>query len=584
MSARDKSDAVVKDYTGSVQITLSDGNATPPAPKALVAGEGTFTATVKTLGITTVTATDTKVPTITGSTSVKAVLASLVVQASPPVGAVVAGSPFAFTVTATDPSGNAVLSSYAGTVTFASSDGSAKLPTSSGLTDGQGAFLATLVTAGQQTVTATDTVNASITGNSSLRVETSAGATRLWVSAPTTVTPGWAFAVTVSARTGTGSVATGFNGMVSFGSSDPSATVSPSSLLLTNGQGTVTAVLRTGGYQVITASDPVLALSGTATIAVGPPWAATHFSVGAPGVVTAGVPFSLTVTALDQYGNVAVGYGGVVRFTASGWPAALPPSSMLYGGSGTFAVTLWSTGTESVTAVDTVNSGVQGTSNAIIVVSPALPSPSQLPASKQFVSQLYQDLLGRQPDPGGLALWSAALDAGVTRSAVAASVLASPEYRLRQVNGAYSDCLSRGPDAAGESLYVSLLGRGWAPEALEAALVGSDEYFVTHGGNIPEWVAATYQDLLGRSPEPAGLAFWAYQAGAGVPRTQIAAAIESSGEYRALFVTTLYESLLGRSPAAWEVGLWSQALANGATDNQVIAAIVGSPEYLAHAM
>ena len=69
-----------------------------------------------------------------------------------------------------------------------------------------------------------------------------------------------------------------------------------------------------------------------------------------------------------------------------------------------------------------------------------------------------------------------------------------------------------------------------------------------------------------------------------MPRTQIAAAIEASGEYRALFVTGLYQSLLGRSPAPAEVGYWAQVMANGATDAQVIAAFVGSPEYLVHAM
>src|SRR5476651_1934086 len=39
---------------------------------------------------------------------------------------------------------------------------------------------------------------------------------------------------------------------------------------------------------------------------------------------TAGVPFDLTVTAYDAYGNVATGYAGTVHFTSSDASAQLP--------------------------------------------------------------------------------------------------------------------------------------------------------------------------------------------------------------------------------------------------------------------
>ena len=76
-----------------------------------------------------------------------------------------AGTAFNFTVTALDASNN-VVASYAGTVHFTSTDGHALPFTDSKLTNGVGTFSATLNTAGNQTVTATDTVTASITGTS----------------------------------------------------------------------------------------------------------------------------------------------------------------------------------------------------------------------------------------------------------------------------------------------------------------------------------------------------------------------------------------------------------------------------------
>jgi YVTN family beta-propeller protein len=81
-----------------------------------------------------------------------------------------AGAPFDVTVTAHDADGNAA-TGYLGTVDFTSSDGVATLPTSYTFVAGDNGVHtfnsgATLVTAGRQTMTATDSVTPSITGTS----------------------------------------------------------------------------------------------------------------------------------------------------------------------------------------------------------------------------------------------------------------------------------------------------------------------------------------------------------------------------------------------------------------------------------
>ena len=78
-------------------------------------------------------------------------------------GTATAGTAFSVTVTALDAS-NAVVTGYAGTIHFTSSDTQAVLPVNSTLTNGVGTFSATLKTAGAQTIAATDTVTATITG------------------------------------------------------------------------------------------------------------------------------------------------------------------------------------------------------------------------------------------------------------------------------------------------------------------------------------------------------------------------------------------------------------------------------------
>jgi hypothetical protein len=74
-----------------------------------------------------------------------------------------AGTPFNFTVTAIDSNS---LTGYSGTVHFKSTDSAAALPANYTLTKGKGTFSATLNTAGNQTITATDTVYGSVTGTS----------------------------------------------------------------------------------------------------------------------------------------------------------------------------------------------------------------------------------------------------------------------------------------------------------------------------------------------------------------------------------------------------------------------------------
>ena len=78
---------------------------------------------------------------------------------------ILAGTPFTFTVAATDVLNN-VATGYNGIVFFTSSDSVAVLPAQATLSNGIGTFSATLKSAGTQTLTATDIATSSVTGTS----------------------------------------------------------------------------------------------------------------------------------------------------------------------------------------------------------------------------------------------------------------------------------------------------------------------------------------------------------------------------------------------------------------------------------
>ena len=71
-------------------------------------------------------------------------------------------------------------------------------------------------------------------------------------------------------------------------------------------------------------------------------------------------------------------------------------------------------------------------------------------ANSAFVSQLYMTVLNRPADAGGLAAWTAALDAGtVTQAQVAHDFMTSPEFYTDLVTGYYQTYLGRARTRAG---------------------------------------------------------------------------------------------------------------------------------------
>jgi hypothetical protein len=172
------------------------------------------------------------------------------------------------------------------------------------------------------------------------------------------VTAGAAFSATVTALDAYGNVATGYTGTVTLSSSDPNAPVLGSYTFTAADAGVYTYTgiqLFTAGPQMIYPSDGTL--FGQAGVTVSPA-AAAYLVLSGPASATAGVPFQVTVTAYDVYGNVATGYAGTVHFDSTDPAAGLPadyPFQPADQGVQSFLVTLATPGTQQLTVTDTLN-------------------------------------------------------------------------------------------------------------------------------------------------------------------------------------------------------------------------------------
>ena len=382
VEARDSAGGIATGYTGTVRISTTDAQATRPTDHTFTSSEaGVFTFTglvLRTAATHEVTATDIVNASISGKQSgvvVTPAAATRLLVAAPPPG-VTAGVPTESTVTAIDAYGN-VAKSYGGTVHFTASDPQVSLtPTDYqfvGTDQGFHRFsgLVTFRTAGTQSLTATDTVSATINGTaSSIAVGPGPAASLIVGGVVAPLTAGTPSSFTVEAKDAFGNRATGYSGTVAFGTSDPQGTV-PAPHPFTPGDAgfySATAVLRTAGSQSLSAADTVnSAITGSLpAIPVNPTFAVTLTLTGIPAVVTAGDSNAATVTAYDQYNNVATGYVGTIHFSSPDDPgASLPPDrAFLPGDLGRVTVAgvvLTTAGNRRVTAADTLTPSLQAT-------------------------------------------------------------------------------------------------------------------------------------------------------------------------------------------------------------------------------
>lgn len=190
-----------------------------------------------------------------------------------------AGAPFDLTVTVLDGSGN-IDTNYRGTVQLTSSDPSGQLPADYTFTAGDNGvhmFIAgaALVTAGSQSITASDKVSG-INGTAAV-VVTPAPANHFALAAPAQVTSGAPFDLTATALDLYGNIDTNYEGTVHFTTSDPDpGVVLPADYTFqATDQGVQTFAgaftLITTGVQTVTATDTAnAALGGSASITVSP--------------------------------------------------------------------------------------------------------------------------------------------------------------------------------------------------------------------------------------------------------------------------------------------------------------------------
>lgn len=96
------------------------------------------------------------------------------------------------------------------------------------------------------------------------------------------------------------------------------------------------------------------------------------------------------------------------------------------------------------------------------------------------------------------------------------------------------------------------------------------------------YIAAAFQDALGRPVDSASLTAWAFALDNGVSRTSLTLTLTHSDEYYHQVIEAAYEKYLGRDADALGLANWTALMRSGLSDELLEAGFIGSDEYYQH--
>jgi hypothetical protein len=174
-----------------------------------------------------------------------------------------------------------------------------------------------------------------------------------------------------------------------------------------------------------------------------------------------------------------------------------------------------------------------------------------------LVTQQYRDVLKRDPTSGDLAYWSSRV--GLTwspgRFIAQLQTSAEADRRVHAVTRLYRAYFLRIPDHGGLTYWLQRRGQGASLASISASFATSSEFRNRYGGlTSSQFVSLVYNNVLGRQPDGAGLAYWTGRLVQGLSRGQMMASFSQSTEHvrktaSTVRVVATYEDLLRRAPS-----------------------------------
>lgn len=162
-------------------------------------------------------------------------------------------------------------------------------------------------------------------------------------------------------------------------------------------------------------------------------------------------------------------------------------------------------------------------------------------SNRQFVELIYQNVLGRSPDSGGLNHWTAVLDGGTSRGDVMIGFSESAEFKTNTstevtaietdgpIGRLYLAYFLRRADEDGLDHWINT---GLPTKAISEEFALSTEFRNRYGSlDNAAFVNLIYRNVLGRDPDAGGLAHWTAVLNGGAGRGAVMQEFSDSAEF-----------------------------------------------------
>lgn len=242
-------------------------------------------------------------------------------------------------------------------------------------------------------------------------------------------------------------------------------------------------------------------------------------------------------------------------------------------------------------------------------------NPADMEKITAFVTRLYKNVLGRNPDQHGLNEWVESLAKGERTGAdVAGGFFFSDEFREKKetklTNEQYVDILyrtmmGREPDSSGKKYWLDSIDCGFSDMFILNGFVGSkefkgicDEYGIVcselvlteprdQSRGVTEFVSRNYTMALERSVDIHGLNDWCHRIlyeglnpGESVKGIVFSPEFMGHNHSNEKFVTIMYHTFFNREPDPAGYADWLSSLNNGTrTRNDVVEGFIHSGEF-----
>lgn len=347
------------------------------------------------------------------------------------------------------------------------------------------------------------------------------------------------------------------------------------------------ALALTGGILVPTAAH---AAEGSADLSV----SVSH----APTAVTAGDEVVFTITATNDGPDAAV---GVVAGIAAQYPlgpvAQLPEGcrraanyesivcelgTVAAGQSATVAIAMRAQGSGLYTVPVAISSDTPDPDTDDLVATTVLLVKRGPSHAERYIAGIFPMVLDRPADAASLAFWSARWQSAITTwprnlTSVPLGIINSGEHRRLRVRDSYQRILGRSADPASLAYWVGRAGAGFTFERIEQLIVGSSEFARKSSADR---IGAVYQAVLGRAPSGSERSRWNAAFGSTGNLGILAALLQRTSDGYDVVINQKFQATFGAPAGSFARFIWQVRLREGSTPEQLWSQLLVSNDVL----